>query len=96
MSRRAQPLSSRHRNVNRLLRILDLASSAWVKSSLSDSSATLASPASAAVPIDIAQTNSIAHGMDANKDGSIGWQTGEGGLAQAQTHMDLMVKGEGL
>jgi len=44
----------------------------------------------------IAQTNSIANGMDANKDGSIGWQTGEGGLAQAQTHMDLMVKGEGL
>ena len=31
-----------------------------------------------------------------NNDGSIGWQTGEGGLAQARTHMDLMVKGEGL
>jgi hypothetical protein len=44
----------------------------------------------------IAQTNSIANGMDANKDGSIGWQIGEGVLAQAQTHMDLMVKGEGL
>lgn len=44
----------------------------------------------------IAQTNSIANGIDANNDGSIGWQTGEGGLAQAQTHMDLMVKGEGL
>ncbi len=44
----------------------------------------------------IAQTNSIVNGVDANKDGSIGWQTGEGGLAQAQTHMGLMMKGEGL
>jgi hypothetical protein len=34
--------------------------------------------------------------MDANKDGSIGWQTGEGGLAQAQTHMGLMMKAEGM
>jgi hypothetical protein len=32
--------------------------------------------------------------MDANKDGSIGWQTGEGGLARAQTPMELMVKGK--
>lgn len=44
----------------------------------------------------IAQTNNIANGIDANKDGSIGWQAGEGGLAQAQTHMQLMMKGEGL
>ena len=58
--------------------------------------ATSASEAAALVTEVIAQTNSIANGMDANKDGSIGWQTGEGGLAQAQTHMDLMVKGEGL
>jgi hypothetical protein len=42
------------------------------------------------------QTASIANGLDANKDGQIGWQTGEGGLAQAQTHMGLMMKGEGL
>lgn len=58
--------------------------------------ATSASEAAALVTEVIAQTNSIANGMDANNDGSIGWQTGEGGLAQAQTHMDLMVKGEGL
>ena len=57
--------------------------------------ATSASEAAALVTEVIAQTNSIANGMDANKDGSIGWQTGEGGLAQAQTHMDLMVKGRG-
>lgn len=58
--------------------------------------ATSASEAAALVTEVIAQTNSIANGIDANNDGSIGWQTEEGGLAQAQTHMDLMVKGEGL
>ncbi len=58
--------------------------------------ATSASDAAPLVTELIAQTNSIANGMDANKDGSIGWQTGEGGLAQAQTHMGLMMKGEGL
>jgi hypothetical protein len=35
-------------------------------------------------------------GVDANKDGRIGWQTGEGGLAHAELHMKLMMKGEGL
>jgi hypothetical protein len=44
----------------------------------------------------VEQTNAIANGIDANKDGTIGWQTGEGGLAQAQTHMALMMKAEGL
>jgi len=43
-----------------------------------------------------AQINNINNGVDANKDGSIGWQTGEGGLAQANQHMMLMMKGEGL
>jgi hypothetical protein len=57
---------------------------------------TNASEAAALVTALVAQTSNIAHGMDANKDGSTGWQTGEGGLAQAQTHMDLMAKGEGL
>ena len=32
------------------------------------------------------QTTSISNGVDANKDGRIGWQTGEGGLEQAQAH----------
>ena len=58
--------------------------------------ATSASEATAFVTELAAQTNSIANGTDTNKDGSISWQTGEGGLAQAQTHMDLMVKAEGL
>lgn len=38
----------------------------------------------------------ISVGSDANGDGQVGWQTGEGGLRQAQTHMRLMMKGEGL
>lgn len=38
----------------------------------------------------------ISGGIDANNDGTIGWQTGEGGLLQALTHMGLMMKGEGL
>jgi hypothetical protein len=41
-------------------------------------------------------TTHIVDGVDANNDGQIGWQTGEGGLAQAQAHMALMMKGEGL
>ena len=38
----------------------------------------------------------IVQGMDANKDGTVGWQEGEGGLQQATTHMQLMIKAEGL
>ena len=34
-------------------------------------------------------------GVDANQDGQVGWQTGEGGLQQAEMHMQLMIKGEG-
>jgi len=34
-------------------------------------------------------------GVDANQDDRVGWQTGEGGLQQAETHMQLMIKGEG-
>lgn len=41
-------------------------------------------------------TTHLSDGADANGDGQIGWQTGEGGLAQAQSHMVLMLKGEGL
>jgi hypothetical protein len=43
-----------------------------------------------------AQIGQIALGTDANGDGQTGWQTGEGGLRQANTHMRLMMKGEGL
>lgn len=43
-----------------------------------------------------AQVSQIAIGTDANGDGQTGWQTGEGGLRQANTHMRLMMKAEGL
>jgi hypothetical protein len=58
-----------------------------------------ATTAAAAAPLItelIAQLNTISNGIDADKDGTIGWQVGEGGLAQAQQHMALMMKGEGL
>lgn len=43
-----------------------------------------------------ALTDAILNGVDANEDGRIGWQEGEGGLAQATTHMGLIKRGEGL
>jgi hypothetical protein len=33
-------------------------------------------------------------GLDANKDGRVNWDAPEGGLQQAQTHVDLLKKGE--
>jgi hypothetical protein len=42
------------------------------------------------------QITRIAIGHDANGDGQTGWQSGEGGLRQANTHMRLMMKAEGL
>jgi hypothetical protein len=44
----------------------------------------------------LAVTSKLLDGIDANKDGQVSWETGEGGLAQAQAHMVLMLKGEGL
>ncbi len=48
----------------------------------------------------LADLNSLAQelyaGVDANQDGRVGWQTGEGGLEQAEAHMQLMIKGEGV
>jgi hypothetical protein len=58
--------------------------------------ATTAAEAAPLVAELITQTNNISNGLDANKDGTVGWQTGEGGLAQANQHMMLMMKGEGL
>ena len=44
----------------------------------------------------VSLTTAITDGKDANNDGQVGWQNGEGGLQQAQTHMALLLKGEGL
>ena len=43
-----------------------------------------------------ALTDAILNGTDANEDGRVGWQEGEGGLAQATTHMGLIKRAEGL
>lgn len=39
---------------------------------------------------------SIVSGHDANGDGNIGWGENEGGLAQADQHLGLMKRGEGM
>ena len=53
----------------------------------------------AGVSADVARLSALAQqltsGLDVNKDGEIGWQTGEGGLVQAQAQMQLILKGEG-
>ncbi len=41
-------------------------------------------------------TQQIVDGIDANEDGRVGWQEGEGGLAQSTRHMGLMKTAEGL
>jgi len=38
----------------------------------------------------------IVNGVDANEDGSVSWEEGEGDLAQAEHHVGFMLKGEGL
>ena len=35
-------------------------------------------------------------GVDANEDGRVGWQEGEGGLDAAQTHLGLLMRSEGI
>jgi hypothetical protein len=42
-----------------------------------------------------AAVEQLTAGVDANKDGRINWDTPEGGLQQAQMHVDLLKKGEG-
>ena len=58
-----------------------------------------ASTASAAAPL-VQELNTLSQqlvdGTDANGDGRVGWQEGEGGLAQAELHLGLMKKAEGL
>lgn len=43
-----------------------------------------------------AMTQAILSGMDADENGRVGWQEGEGGLEQAATHLRLMKEAEGL
>ncbi len=40
--------------------------------------------------------SALAEGRDADGDGRIGWQEGEGGLAQAEQHLGFLIRGEGI
>jgi predicted lipoprotein with Yx(FWY)xxD motif len=57
-----------------------------------------ATTAAEAAP-EVARLNLLAQqmtsGLDVNRDGLIGWQTGEGGLGQVQAQMESMLEGEG-
>lgn len=44
----------------------------------------------------LATLESVVHGMDADADGRISWGEGEGGLAQAQQHLELLLNAEGI
>ena len=59
-------------------------------------SASNASAASAMVAELDALAQALIEGSDANGDGRTGWQEGEGGLAVAATHANLMKTAEGL
>jgi len=59
------------------------------------SAASVTAAASLAMQLD-ALCHSIVFGRDADGDGRVGWQEGEGGLSQATQHMNLMRRGEGL
>ena len=44
----------------------------------------------------VSLTNQLTAGFDANGDGKVTWEDGEGGLQQVQEHVNLMLAGEGL
>ena len=57
--------------------------------------ATSAADAATLVNQLVSLTAQLNAGFDANGDGKITWQEGEGGLQQVQEHMNLMLAGEG-
>jgi hypothetical protein len=56
--------------------------------------ATAASDAAALVSQLVSLTNELEIGKDADADGKITWKAGEGGLAQCDEHVRLMLAGE--
>ncbi|MEO6876886.1 MAG: hypothetical protein ABI205_00290, partial [Gemmatimonadaceae bacterium] len=57
--------------------------------------ATDAPAAAALISQLVSLTSQLATGVDANGDGKITWEKGEGGLDQVQQHMNLMLAAEG-
>ena len=58
--------------------------------------ATTAADAAALMTQLVSVTSELQPGKDANADGRVGWQEGEGGLQQVEEHVKLMLAGEGL
>jgi hypothetical protein len=58
--------------------------------------ATSAADAAALMTQLVSVTSELQPGKDANADGRVGWQEGEGGLQQIDEHVKLMLAGEGL
>ncbi|HEY4217956.1 MAG TPA: hypothetical protein VGM67_12515 [Gemmatimonadaceae bacterium] len=56
--------------------------------------ATSAPAAAALVNQLVSLTSQLMTGVDANNDGKVTWEKGEGGLDQVQQHVDLMLKAE--
>jgi hypothetical protein len=56
--------------------------------------ATTAADAAGLVSQLVSLCDQLMAGVDANADGRIGWDAQEGGLQQAQQHLQLMVNGE--
>jgi hypothetical protein len=57
-------------------------------------SATVAADAAKLMGQIISLANQLIAGADANNDGRVGWQMGEGGLQQADEHVKLLLAGE--
>ena len=79
-----------------------VATAARAAAARADSAIAVAQKIQAATTIEAAQplvaqlvalTGQLTTGVDANKDGKIGWDSVEGGLQQAQDHMTLMLAG---
>lgn len=72
----------------------------WAKAATKLSQQVLAAKsASAAAPMVQkvkAMTDALTAGIDANSDGNVSWEKGEGGLAVSKKHMEFMMKGEKL
>ena len=74
--------------VERVDEIVDLARRIMATSSASEAAPLMEELAALA--------GQLVSGVDADGDGRIGWQEGEGGLEQADRHMTLMKRGEGM
>jgi hypothetical protein len=80
-----------------------VATAARAAAARADSAIAVAQKIQAATTVEVAQplvtqlvalTQQLVAGNDANKDGKIGWDAVEGGLQQAQDHMNLMLASE--